>query len=157
MKKLMLLMLLALSTVSYGQKFKDYLPSLVCTFLGGSADGLRDASMYRMDGANKFWNGKNSWNNKYRNGDIRQGAAYLGSTSFLAFTTDGPHLTNMFTHQFNGMAMAFMPADDNKKIGHVFLKVLAYNAVRQVGHSLVYGLIFKPKYPGDNPLPYYSH
>jgi hypothetical protein len=157
MKRLVLLMLLALSTVSYGQTFKDYLPSLICTFLAGNSDGLRDASMYRMDGANKFWNGKNSWNNKYKNGDIRQGDAYFGSTTFLAFTTDGPHLTNMFTHQFNGMAMAFMPYDENKKLGHVFLKVLAYNAVRQAGHSLVYGLIFKSKYPGDNPLPYYSH
>ncbi len=148
-------MLLALSTAGYGQKFKEYLPSLICTFLGGGSDGLRDAAMYRMDGYGKFWNGKNSWNNKYRNGDMAQGPAYFGSTSFLAFTTDGAHLANMFTHQFNGMAMAFMPDDSNKKFGHVFLKVLAYNAVRQVGHSVVYGLIFKPKFPGDNPLPYY--
>ncbi|WP_297818528.1 hypothetical protein [Segetibacter sp.] len=154
MKKLMLLMLLAFSSVSYGQKIKDYLPSLICTFLAGSSDGLRDASMYRMDGYGKFWNGKNSWSNKYKNNDMRQGPAYFGSTSFLAFTTDGPHLSNMVTHQFNGMAVAFMPSDENKKFGHVVLKVLAYNAVRQAGHSLVYGLIFKPKYPGDNPLPY---
>ncbi|GEO10723.1 hypothetical protein [Segetibacter aerophilus] len=148
---------MALSIIGHAQTFKEYLPSLVCTFLGGSSDGLRDASMYRMDGYGKFWNGKNSWNNKYKNNDMRQGPAYFGSTSFLAFTTDGPHLTNMVTHQFNGMAMAFMPTDENKKLGHVFLKVLAYNAVRQAGHSIVYGLIFKPKYPGDNPLPYYSH
>ena len=139
-------MLLACTKVSCAQNFKDYLPSMICTFLGGSSDGLRDASMYRMDGYSQFWNGKNSWNNKYKNGDINQGPAYFGSTSFLAFTTDGPHLSNMVTHQFNGMAMALMPEDGNKKLGHVFLKVLAYNAVRQAGHSVVYGLIFKSTY-----------
>ena len=155
MKKVIFIMLLALSSTGYSQELKDYLPSIICTFLGGTTDGLRDASMYRMDGYGSFWNGKNSWKNKYNNGDIKQGPAYFGSTSFLAFTTDGPHLSNMFTHQFNGMAMAFMPQDNNKKFGHVFLKILAYNAVRQAGHTVVYGLIFKTKYPGDNPLPYF--
>ena len=155
MKKVIFITLLALPSISYCQQFKEYLPSLICTFLGGTTDGLRDASMYRMDGYGSFWNGKNSWRNKYKNGDFKQGAAYFGSTSFLAFTTDGAHLSNMATHQFNGMAIAFMPPDSNKKFGHVLLKVLAYNAVRQAGHSFVYGMIFKPKYPGDNPLPYF--
>lgn len=146
MKALLFLLALVFSTITHSQKLKDYLPSLAATFLGGASDGLRDASMYRMDGYSDFWNGKQSWRNKYKNRDINQGAAYFGSTTFLAFTTDGPHLANMFTHQFNGMAVAFMPNDNNKKLGHVILKVLAYNAVRQAGHSIVYGMIFKSTY-----------
>jgi hypothetical protein len=149
MKRLSLLMLLFVvltAKSATSQSLKDYLPAIAFTFLGGASDGLRDASMYRMDGMGNFWNGKDSWNNKYKNRDKTQGPAYFGATSFLAFTTDGPHLSNMITHQFAGMAMAYMPQDNNKKLGHVFLKVLAYNAVRQLGHSLVYDVIFKPKY-----------
>ncbi|MDB5249410.1 MAG: hypothetical protein JWQ40_3804 [Segetibacter sp.] len=146
MKALLFLIALSCSTLTYAQKLKDYLPSLAFTFLGGATDGLRDASMYRMDGYNNFWNGKHSWLNKYKDRKVSAGPAYFGSTTFLAFTTDAPHMANMFTHQFNGMAMAYLPSDNNKKLGHVFLKVLAYNAARQAGHSIIYGLIFKSKY-----------
>lgn len=139
-----LLILLFISAQVTGQSLKDYLPSIASTLLAGSSDGLRDASMYRMDGYGHYWNGKHSWNNKYRNGDRKQGPAYWGSTSVLVWTTDGAHLSNMFTHQFNGMALAYMPQDHNRKFGHVFIKVLAYNLVREAGHSLVYDLIFKP-------------
>lgn len=146
MKAILFLIALSCSTFTHAQKLKDYLPSLALTFLAGTSDGLRDASMYRMDGRSNFWNGKQSWSNKYKNRDIKQGPAYFGSTTFLVFTTDAPHLANMFTHQFNGLALAFLPYDSNKKLGHIILKTLVYNAVRQSGHSIIYGLIFKSTY-----------
>jgi hypothetical protein len=143
MKKTILLTVFLISLSCQSQKLKDYLPSAIFTFLGGTSDGLRDASMFRMDGRGQFWNGKISWTNKYRNHDVKQGPAYFGSTTFLAFTTDAPHLANFFTHQFMGMSYALAPADENKRFWHVALKVLAYNTVRQMGHSLIYGGIFK--------------
>lgn len=141
--KIILIILLPLSVL--GQSFKQYLPSIAMTFGAGLTDGLRDASLFRMDGYSKFWNGKQSMDNKYKNGDINQGAAYFGSTTFLVWTTDGAHLANMFTHQFQGMALAYAPYDENKKFFHVFLKVAVYNVVRQIGHSLVYDMIYKPR------------
>lgn len=141
------IVLVIISAIMYSscnaQKLKDYTPSAVFTFLAGASDGLRDASLYRMDGASDFWNGKHSWTNKYKNHDIVQGRAYWGSTSFLVWTTDGAHVSNLLTHQFNGMALAYMPQDNNKKLGHIFLKVLAYNLVRQASHYIVYDMIFK--------------
>ncbi len=143
---LTLCVLLSLAaTPTQAQKLKDYFITAGFTFLAGASDGLRDASMYRMDGRSNFWNGKQSWYNKYKNRDIKQGPAYWGSTNVLVFTTDAPHLANFFTHQFNGMALAYMPQDNNKKLGHIFLKVLAYNAIRQVSHTLVYDVMFKPR------------
>jgi hypothetical protein len=146
MKKIYLVTALLFTLTTKSQSLKDHLPSAIFTFLGGASDGLRDASMFRMDRYGSFWNGKVSWLNKYRNRDPKQGPAYFGSTSFLVFTTDGPHLANFFTHQFNGLAYAYAPGDKNRKFGHVLLKVLAYNTVRQMGHSLVYGGIFKSTY-----------
>jgi hypothetical protein len=128
------------------QSFRDRLPSLVATFIGGASDGARDAFMYRCDKCGPFWNGKQSWLNKYKNRDINQGPAYFGSTTFLAFTTDGVHLANMITHQFNAFALALSPGAGNKKFGKILLTALTYNIVRQAGHTLVYDVIFKPKH-----------
>lgn len=130
---------------TYKTPIKKYIPSILSVFGAGLTDGFRDASMYRMDGANNFWNGKQSWLNKYKNRDITQGRAYFGSTSFLVWTTDAPHGFNILTHQFNGMALAFMPPDNNKRFLHILLKVAAYNTIRQVGHYIVYDLIYKPQ------------
>lgn len=140
-----ILLLCGVTKKCTAQNFKSYLPSITCVFLSGATDGLRDASMYRMDGKGAFWNGKQSWLNKYKNRDIKQGAAYFGSTSFLVWTTDAAHLSNMFTHQFDGMALAFAPEDKNKRFFHVFLKVAAYNAIRGISHAIVYDVIFKPQ------------
>lgn len=147
MRKILLIMFILFLTMMisrcFGQNIKQYIPAATFTFLSGLTDGLRDASMYRMDKYGSFWNGKESWTNKYKNHDIHQGAAYFGSTSFLAFSTDGAHLSNLFTHQFTGMAMAYAPEDNNKRFFHIFLKVAAYNVIREIGHEIIYDIVFK--------------
>ena len=70
-------------------------------FASGAADGLSESLIWHYPrfqevhpGAKPdYWNPYQSWRNKYRNGDPAQGPAYFGSTSFLAWTTDGYHLT----------------------------------------------------------------
>lgn len=114
------------------------------TLAAGLTDGFRDAFSYRCDNCNSFFNGKNSWLNKYKHRNISEGPAYFGSTTFLVFTTDGPHLSNAITHQFQGMALAYMPEDKNKKFFHILLRVASYNVIREAGHSLIYSIIFKP-------------
>lgn len=123
-------------------KFKEKLPSLVMTFCGGATDGVRDASLFHMSGKGKFWDGSISWRNKYLNGDPLQGPRYFGSTNFLVWTTDAPHLFNAFTHQFNSFAIAMAPQRE-KKLGKILLDAVMYNVARQMGHSLMYGVILK--------------
>ncbi|HEU4901194.1 MAG TPA: hypothetical protein VFT06_00340 [Flavisolibacter sp.] len=138
--KYLFLLLFPLSVNS--QSFKDRLPSLVATFLGGASDGARDAFMFRCDNCGSFWNGKQSWLNKYKNRDMAQGPAFFCATSFLAFTTDGVHLANAVTHQFNAFALALAPGAGSKKFGKILLTAIAYNMVRQAGHTLVYEVVF---------------
>lgn len=147
MKTNIAILFFLISLSCFGQSnFKKYFPSMALTFASGLTDGARDGFMYRADNMGQFWNGKQSFNNKYKNGDINQGAAYFGSTTFLVFTTDAAHMSNMLTHQFTGMALCYVPYDENKKFWHVFAKVAAYNLIRQAGHSIVYSLIFHSNY-----------
>ncbi len=136
-----LIYLLLLTSTLQAQNLKKYKWVLATTFAAGLTDGVRDASMYRMDGAGKFWNGKNSWLNKYQDNDMTKGPAYFGSTSFLVWTTDAPHMFNLFTHQFQTMSILLAPEDKNKKFGHILLKAAIINAARSAGHYITYDLI----------------
>lgn len=144
--KLLFILLLTIPTELFSQKLKlkNYAASGAFVFLSGMSDGLRDASMFRMDGYGNFWNGKKSWLNKYKNRDRNAGEAYFGSKSFLVFTTDAAHLSNAATHQFQAWSYVFTPYDTNRKFGHLLLKGLAYNIVRQAGHFIIYDVVFAP-------------
>lgn len=144
MKRFLLLPFL-LPLLIEAQPVKDHLPSAVATFLGGLSDGVRDGTMFRNDGAGQWWNGKQSWLNKYKDRNPYAGPAYFGSTSFLVFTTDAPHFFNMLTHQFNSFAVVLSPGTAKMKLGKKILYALGYNAVRQAGHSLAYYTFFKKK------------
>ena len=39
-----------------------------------------------------FWNPAESWKNKYRNRDVKQGEAFRGSSTVFVFVTDAWHL-----------------------------------------------------------------
>jgi hypothetical protein len=124
-------------------KMKAYLPSAAATFLAGMSDGLRDASLFYHIKNGGFWDGRTSFNRKYKNGDYRQGAAFPLSTSFLVWTTDGPHLAATMTHEFDAWSMVLLPEDKNKRFGHLLLKTLAITAVRGLGHYMTYDLLIK--------------
>lgn len=149
MRKVILVMfilfLAAMISRCFAQKIKQYIPAATFTFLSGITDGFRDAALFRFDGKGQWFNGKVSWTNKYKNHDIKQGRAFFGSENIFVFTTDCAHASNLVTHQFTGLAMAYMPEDNNKRFFHVFLKVAAYNVIREIGHSIVYSVIFKPQ------------
>lgn len=124
-------------------KLKEYIPSGAAIFAAGVFDGVRDWSLFHAHGKGEYWDGAISHLNKYEDRDISKGPAYFGSTSLLAWTTDAPHLFNMLNHQASGIGLALLPYDPNKKIGHVLLKTLGYNIVRQLGQSLMYSVILK--------------
>lgn len=67
--------------------------------LGGVSDGISEELLHHYSLVkekfpnikDKFFNPEISWHNKYKNGDEKQGEAYLGSTSILIAGTDAYH------------------------------------------------------------------
>lgn len=118
-------------------------PSLAFTFVGGLSDGVRDASLFHFWDANNWWNGQESWKNKYADYPNDMSSAYWGSKTILVWTTDAPHLFNMITHQMNSFAMATYYPSPNRKFKHIVRDAVIYNVTRQAGQTLMYGLILK--------------
>ena len=115
------------------------------TVLQGLSDGFRDASMFgRIKGSGSWYNGLTSWKLKYKNGDYRQGEAFLGSTTIFVSFTDAPHFSNSISNFSGEMAKVCMPDMTNKTLWGKMKTVLVYSVVRSAAHNLVYGVIFKP-------------
>lgn len=55
-----------------------------------------------------FWNPSISWRNKYKDNDERKGPAFLGSTTFLVFTTDAWHLFQFLSNSFIILGILFI-------------------------------------------------
>ena len=102
MKYLIFLILLsscATQKVDTGREFslKQAAAGAALSAISGACWGFHETSVHHPDkipaGWNKqFWDNRQSWRNKYRNGDPEQGPKYVGSTTFLAWTTDAKHL-----------------------------------------------------------------
>ena len=61
------------------------------------AKSIQDKLQYHFDKSvfknlGSFWNPKDSWKNKYKNNDPKQGAKFLGSTTIFVSLTDSWHL-----------------------------------------------------------------
>lgn len=116
--------------------------SLGFMFLAGMSDGVRDASMFHMWDANNWWNGRESWENKYRDYPNDMSAAYWGSKNVLVWTTDAPHFFNMLSNQFTSFAVVTYPSNSGK-LKHIVRDAIIYNFTRQMGHTLMYKIILK--------------
>lgn len=81
---------------------KKRIPSYIGTFSAGMADGFSENLKWKyhrfqttFPNANpQYWNPYDSWDNKWKNGDPLQGERFFGSSTFLAWTTDGYHMLN---------------------------------------------------------------
>ena len=120
-------------------------------FISGAADGMTQVIAFHPDrffemhpGADRqFWDNQISWRNKYRNGDPAQGRAYLGSTTWLAWTTDAYHLFRT-TSRVTAVAGLTIPlySGSGKKLKHyaaeIGLSGLAWSAGFHTSYSLLY-------------------
>lgn len=151
MKLLILFASLFIITTLYGQKsfnfkLKEHKTSLILTFLAGSADGIRDASMFGHINGGRWVNGDlQAWRNKYKNGNPSDGAAFFGSTNVFVTFTDLPHTSNFLSNSLEAASKVFMPCTNNtSKWGKVGLIVL-YKLVQVAGHNLMYDVVFKDR------------
>lgn len=131
---------------TFNFKLKEHKQSLILTFLGGSADGIRDASMFGHINGGRWVNGDlQAWRNKYKNGNPQEGAAFFGSTNVFVTFTDLPHTANFISNSLDAASKVFMPCTTNtSKWGKIGLIVL-YKLVQVAGHNLMYDVVFKDR------------
>lgn len=145
MKKIIIALLFPMALQAQYQyqqpKVKQYLPSAAFVFVAGMFQGSRDASLFYHVKNGGFFDGRTSWKRKYKNGDYKQGAAFPLSTSVLAPFTDNVHFAPMMANEFDSWGAVMMPYDNNRRFGHLLLKVTIMTAVRSAGHYLAYDVL----------------
>lgn len=159
MKKYLALVLLLLITVTtqsqinvLGQTTKNQESNFYVTtsllFVSGMADGLAEASKFHTQGVTEvfgnpqFWDNSLSWRNKYRNGDPAQGAKFPLSTTALAWTTDGYHLSRMIRNSTMIAAVTIRIGEPAKKWYYYIAEAVIYYLTYQIGFTLSYDIIF---------------
>ena len=145
MKLLLMLCLFTYSASAQTFKLKEHKTALALTFTSGLFDGVRDASMFgRMDNMGKFfW--RHSWKNKYKNGNVSQGPAFFGSTTAFVMFTDAPHAANSVGSILDGVALTYVPPMKYKTFGKRLLVAGAYILAKNIGHNLIYSVVFKQR------------
>lgn len=93
----------------------------------------------------RFWNPSESWKNKYRNGDVKQGEAFPFSSTALVFTTDGWHLFKFLMLKFFLLAVVVCQPM-SRRLGHEGWQVWAGNSAAFVVAHLCFQLGFKIAY-----------
>lgn len=149
-------------SVSAQKKFKDYFILGASSLVSGALDGTIESINYHYDNGFKkrlpkvndqFWNPAISWTNKYKNNDPCQGPKFFGSTCIFAFTTDAYHMLRTTKRTIDGLTLAYyvnktcngkMPAK-GKRWKRVAKDFLIITAIRCVGFTLTYDVLFKPQ------------
>jgi len=120
-------------------------------FISGAAHGVSETLVWHYPrfqqvhpNANpRYWNPRESWVNKYRNGDPAQGRAYVGSTTWLAWTTDGYHLMNTISRT-TAVAGLTIPlyTGSGKKFKHYALEAAGKGLVWTIGFHSTYSMLY---------------
>ena len=85
-----------------GQKYnwkRAVLPAAL-SGISGASWGLHEATAYHWSAFQKrfpkanpnYWNPDISWKNKWKNGDVEQGEAFMGSSTVFVSFTDAKHM-----------------------------------------------------------------
>ena len=151
------LLLIAATTQSQinllGQTTKEQESNFYVTssllFVSGMADGLAEASKFHPKGVTEvfgnpqFWDNSLSWRNKYRNGDPAKGAKFPLSTTALAWTTDGYHLSRMIRNSTMIAAITIRIGESAKDWYQYVIEAVIYYLTYQLGFTITYDIIFK--------------
>ena len=159
MKKLLPIVLLAIAVTAQSQikllgqttakqESNFYITSSLL-LASGMADGLAEASKFHPNGVTEvlgnpqFWDNSLSWRNKYRNGDPAQGAKFPLSTTALAWTTDGYHLSRMIRNTTMIIGLTITLNEPLRKWYYYIIEGVIYYIVYTTGFNLSYDIIFK--------------
>lgn len=92
----------------------------------------------------QFWDNRESWRNKYRHGDPAAGPAYLGSTTFLAWTTDAKHLFGTAHRTTLFGAALVIGLGERRPVWHYLLDAGVSFVAFSAGFHGIYSLTFQP-------------
>lgn len=119
-------------------------------FFAGSFEGTAETLKWHYDEFEtalpesdpEYWNPEISWKNKYDDGTHESGPKFFGSTTFLAWTTDGYHLMRTSRNVMFGATLFLSPRNDFDW-RNMIVRVLAYSLAYQSGFHLTYSVIFR--------------
>jgi len=120
-------------------------------FIAGFAEGTMDAISFHYDrfqkvhpNANaKFWDPQLSWTNKWYNGNKNEGEKFVGSSSFLVWTTDGWHGLKAVNRLTTIGGTIIITIGEKKKWHYYAKELLISYAVNRAGFYTSYNLIYK--------------
>ena len=127
---------------------RNFIVTSLLLLVSGFADGLAEASKFHPSGVvevfgnEQFWDNSKSWRNKYRNGDPAQGAKFPLSTTALAWTTDGYHLSRMVRNATIIASITIKLDEPSKKWYQYILEAVIYYLTYQIGFTVSYDYIF---------------
>jgi hypothetical protein len=144
------------------KKFKDYLFIGSSSLVSGMLDGTIETISYHYDNGFKrrfskvndqFWNPAISWTNKYKDNNPALGPKFMGSTDIFVCTTDAYHMLRTTKRALDGFTLACYinktctetTTPKGKRWKRVVTDFLIITAIRCVGFSLTYSLLFKPQ------------
>lgn len=93
----------------------------------------------------QFWNPAESWKNKYKNRDVKQGEAFKGSSTVFVFVTDGWHLVKFLMLKFLFLGVVAFRSF-SRRDGSSFVQAGALNATAFIVLHLCFQLGFKLAY-----------
>ena len=124
----------------YRFSFKKEALPLSFYFVSGLTDGLMDYLQFKYEGKNQFWQPDISCNNKWKNGDKKQGEKFFGSSTVFVGLTDGWHLSKTVRNLFTG-ATIVLKFGSKKKWYYYLIDGVIYQAVNRIGFNITYNTI----------------
>ncbi|HXB40323.1 MAG TPA: hypothetical protein VNZ49_07250 [Bacteroidia bacterium] len=150
-----------LNNTVFGQRnWKDYLVTGSSMLISGMLDGTIESINYHYDNGfknrfskinNQFWDPSLSWKNKYKNGNCELGPKFTGSTTIFACTTDAYHMLRTTKRSIDAFTLVYYMNKTcsekktmRKKWKNAATDFLVLTAIRCIGFSLTYSVLFDP-------------
>ena len=115
--------------------------------LGGVCDAISEELLHHYSLVkekfpnikDKFFNPEISWHNKYKNGDAKQGEAYLGSTTILIAGTDAYHALRAFKQtMWLGGLITFQKGKNFKQtVLQALISIAVYTTAKGTTHYIL--------------------
>lgn len=124
--------------------------SLTFIVLAAICNSIMDVTQHHWNESifskyNGFWFAKDSWKNKYKNRDKKQGRKFPGSTTIFVFVTDGWHFfQSMMITFFVLSAIFYVPLVSLPYKGlEMLISFCIFKALYSIIFELFYSIIWK--------------
>ena len=124
--------------------------SFALAVIAGAAKAIMDTYTHHYDTSffaktKSLFFAKDSWRNKYKDGDKNKGEKFLFSTTLLCFTTDVWHLAQSIVYTCYPLAaiLAYIEAPTDYVIANIVFSFIAIRAIVGLTFQILYTLFSK--------------